>query len=209
MNEHNLPIENLRGQSYDGASNMSGKYKGVKTLLQKQQPLTYYTHCGAHRGSLIDQAVGTSVGIKDELTLINEIGLIFSGIIIFRHIHSQNSNEKIRPLCPTRWTIIKYTIFKVLNNYNDIIKSLEEFGIIERVVKCYMNVNTTLENTYKITEICLAELKSQRDDLGDKLNSIKVKIQCLDIKPLTMKRKRKMPERYIGVYLMYLLIIYL
>ena len=35
-----------------------------------------------------------------------------------------------------------------------------------------MNVNMTLENTYKITEICLAELKSQRDDLADTLNSI-------------------------------------
>ena len=79
--------------------------------------------------------------------------------------------KKIRLLCPTRWNIRKDAIFKVLNNYNDIIKSLEEFdifSIIERVVKYYMNVNTTLENTYKITEICLAELKSQRDDLGDK-----------------------------------------
>ena len=71
------------------------------------------------------------------------------------------------------------------------------FSIIERVVKGDMNINTTLENTYKITEICLAELKSQGDDLGDKLNSIKVKIQCLDIEPLAMKRKRKMPERSI------------
>ena len=71
-----------------------------------------------------------------------------------------------------------------------------------------MSANTTLENTYKITEICLAELKNQRDDLGDKLNSIKVKIQCMDIEPLAMKRKRKMPERFIGVYSMYLLIIY-
>ena len=96
MNEHNLPIENLRGQSYDGVSNMSGKYKGVKTLLQKQQPLTYYTHCGAYRRNLKAQAVGTSVAIKDKLTLINENGLFFSGTIKFRHLHSQNSNEKIR-----------------------------------------------------------------------------------------------------------------
>ena len=65
----------------------------VKTLLQKQQPLTYYTPCGAHRGHLLAQAVGTSVAIKDELTLIHEIGLIFSGKIKFRHIHSQNLNE--------------------------------------------------------------------------------------------------------------------
>ena len=72
-----------------------------------------------------------------------------------------------------------------------------------------MNVNTTLENTYKITEICLAEVKIQIGNFGDKRNSIKVKIQCLDREPLAMKRKGKMPERYIGVYLMYLLKIYL
>ena len=77
--------------------------------------------------------------IKDELTLINEIGLLFSGTIKFRDIHSQNSNEKIRPLCPTRCTIRKDSTFKVLNNYNDIIKSLEEFsesGNAEQRLKC-------------------------------------------------------------------------
>ena len=64
------------------------------------------------------------MAIKDELTLINEIGLLFSGTIKFRHIHSQNSNDKIRPLCPKRWTLRKYVNFKILNNYNDIIKSI-------------------------------------------------------------------------------------
>ena len=61
-------------------------YKGVKTLIQKQQLLAYYTHCGAHRGNLIAQAVGISVAIKDELTLIHDIGLLFSGTIKFRHL---------------------------------------------------------------------------------------------------------------------------
>ena len=76
-----------------------------------------------------------------------------------------------------------------------------------------MNVNTTLENTYKITDICLAELKSQRDYLSDKLNSIKVKIQWVYIKPLAMKKKRKMPERYtpikLNVFINIFIILYL
>ena len=50
---------------------MSGKYKGVKRLLQKQQPLTYFTHCGAHRGNLIAQAVGTSVHLQPWLLNMN------------------------------------------------------------------------------------------------------------------------------------------
>ena len=37
------------------------------------------------------------------------------------------------------------------------------FSILERVVKCYMSANTTLKNTYKITDICFCGIeKSNR-----------------------------------------------
>ena len=36
---------NLRGQCYDGASNMSALYKGTQALIQKEQLLAYYTDC--------------------------------------------------------------------------------------------------------------------------------------------------------------------
>ena len=71
LNEYNLPIENLRGQSYVDGASMSEKYKGVNILLQKQQPLTYYTYCGAHRGHQIAQAVGTSVHLQPWLLKMN------------------------------------------------------------------------------------------------------------------------------------------
>ncbi len=35
----NLPISGLRGQAYDGASNMAGKYSGAQTVIQRAQPL--------------------------------------------------------------------------------------------------------------------------------------------------------------------------
>ena len=34
-----LPIENLRAQTYDGAANMSGHYKGCQAEIKKVQPL--------------------------------------------------------------------------------------------------------------------------------------------------------------------------
>ena len=53
--EHlNWPISKLRGQSYDGAANMSGQYNGVKTIIINRQPLTFYTQCGAHRTNVIE-----------------------------------------------------------------------------------------------------------------------------------------------------------
>jgi hypothetical protein len=33
LNKHNLSISRLRGQGYDGASNMRGQLNGLKTLI--------------------------------------------------------------------------------------------------------------------------------------------------------------------------------
>ena len=49
----NLPITDLRAQTYDGASNMSGKYTGCQARIKEVQPLAHYTHCGAHVTHLV------------------------------------------------------------------------------------------------------------------------------------------------------------
>ena len=41
----NLDISLLRGHAYDGASNMSGKYKGCAAILKQRYPLAIYSHC--------------------------------------------------------------------------------------------------------------------------------------------------------------------
>ena len=46
LNDH-LDPSKLRGQAYDGASNMSGKTKGAAARIQSQYPLALYTHCAS------------------------------------------------------------------------------------------------------------------------------------------------------------------
>jgi hypothetical protein len=38
----------MRGQGYDGAANMAGKFSGVRTRIQTEIPEAYYVHCYAH-----------------------------------------------------------------------------------------------------------------------------------------------------------------
>ncbi|XP_053484429.1 zinc finger MYM-type protein 1 isoform X1 [Ictalurus furcatus] len=52
----NLPLSQLRGQTYNGAANMSGKMQGVQAHLKKEQPLAVYVHCVPHCVNLIMQA---------------------------------------------------------------------------------------------------------------------------------------------------------
>lgn len=48
-----LDPRNLRGQGYDGASNMSGVRNGVQALIQQKNPLAIYTHCCSHVLNLV------------------------------------------------------------------------------------------------------------------------------------------------------------
>ncbi|XP_074265303.1 uncharacterized protein LOC141587733 [Silene latifolia] len=49
LKEHNLLVENIHGQGYDGASNMRGEWNGLQALFLADCPYAYYVHCFAHR----------------------------------------------------------------------------------------------------------------------------------------------------------------
>ncbi|KAK4720882.1 hypothetical protein R3W88_011115 [Solanum pinnatisectum] len=49
LSVHSLSPSKIRGQGYDGASNMKGEINGLKTLIMKDSPSAYYIHCFAHQ----------------------------------------------------------------------------------------------------------------------------------------------------------------
>lgn len=52
LSEWGLSLADLRGQCYDGASNMAGARSGCRTIIQQQAPKAIYIHCAAHRLNL-------------------------------------------------------------------------------------------------------------------------------------------------------------
>ena len=64
--EHNLSLSNLRGQGYDGASNMQSDINCLKTLILKENKLAFYVHCFSHQLQLTLVVVA-----KITLTLLN------------------------------------------------------------------------------------------------------------------------------------------
>ncbi|XP_042380342.1 zinc finger MYM-type protein 1-like [Zingiber officinale] len=55
--KYGLSVVRLRGQGYDGASNMSGEFNGLKSLIMKENPYALYVHCFAHQLQLVVVAV--------------------------------------------------------------------------------------------------------------------------------------------------------
>ncbi|XP_057760503.1 uncharacterized protein LOC130980872 [Arachis stenosperma] len=62
LSHYNLQVENIRGQGYDGASNMRGEWNGLQALFLKDSPQAYYVHCFAHRLQLALVAASREFG---------------------------------------------------------------------------------------------------------------------------------------------------
>jgi len=118
-----LSLQNLRGQTYDGASCMSGKYNGTQALIAKQQPLALFVHCLMLAGNLVAQeATESSNIIQDAASLTNDIATTYNRstklTTIFRSIQSmKHDRASLRPLCPTRVLVTGAALKTVLDQH--------------------------------------------------------------------------------------------
>ena len=53
LTEYDINLDNCRGQSYDNASNLSGKYTGVQVRPKALNPLIHCIPCSVHSLNLI------------------------------------------------------------------------------------------------------------------------------------------------------------
>jgi hypothetical protein len=49
LSQNDLDIQSIRGQGYNGTSNMCGEWKWLQALFLNDCPYAYYVHCFAHR----------------------------------------------------------------------------------------------------------------------------------------------------------------
>ncbi|BBH02873.1 Putative disease resistance TIR-NBS-LRR class protein [Prunus dulcis] len=70
----NLSFSKLRGQGYDGASNMRGEFNGLKTKILREQPCAFYVHCFAHQLQLALVAVAKkNIDVNSFFTTANSL----------------------------------------------------------------------------------------------------------------------------------------
>lgn len=61
--KYGLSIKQVRGQGYDGASNMRGEFNGLRALILRENSSAYYIHCFAHQLQLVIVAVAKKMMI--------------------------------------------------------------------------------------------------------------------------------------------------
>ncbi|XP_042404740.1 zinc finger MYM-type protein 1-like [Zingiber officinale] len=99
--QHGLSISNLRGQGYDGASNMRGEFNGLKSLIMMENPSAYYVHCFAHQLQLTLVAVAENhIRISTFFDVVAQLNNIV-GVSCKRRdiLHDKQFEKVIKGIC--------------------------------------------------------------------------------------------------------------
>ncbi|XP_057518320.1 uncharacterized protein LOC130799232 [Amaranthus tricolor] len=148
--EHSLSPSMIRGQGYDGASNMRGEINGLKTLIMNDTPRAYYIHCFAHQLQLTLVAVAKKnvncTWLFDVLAnLLNVVGASCKRRDLIRKNQAQvvaqalevgeiesgsglNQERGLSRPGDTRWGSHYKCLISIINLFPSIVKVLEEIG---------------------------------------------------------------------------------
>ena len=110
-----LDISGLRGQGYDGGSNMAGKINGSQQKMLKENPKAIYFHCIGHQLNLVCQdacteysQVSHTIACANKIvTYVKESPKRCGWFAAIQASSAESTTVKLRPLCSTRWILRK------------------------------------------------------------------------------------------------------
>lgn len=116
LQEADLDVLKIRAQCYDGASNMSGKFRGLQALVRERSPHANYVHCKSHCLNLALVHSSNIPCVRTMMSTVQDISFMFDysakRLVAFQNELSQDiatkeemaHRTKLRTLCETRWS---------------------------------------------------------------------------------------------------------
>ena len=108
-----LDIIDCRGQCYDGAGNMAGRFSGVSAQILVLNPLALYTHCSSHRLNLCIASSCQIQSVRNMMESVTSISNFFNKSpkrqlllegMVKKHIPNCK-HTKLLDVCRTRWVL--------------------------------------------------------------------------------------------------------
>ncbi|XP_022891813.1 zinc finger MYM-type protein 1-like [Olea europaea var. sylvestris] len=200
---HRLSIFSLRGQSYDGASNMSGEFNGLKVLILRENPCAIYIHCFAHQLQWAVVSVAhRNVMLSDLFNMlaiiVNLVGASCKHVDALRTSYHVEILERLnieelsggtgqfqemslaRP-GDTRWGSHLKTVTRFISMFNaiiDVLENISEDGTNDFSQALQKNDHDN-QNVMRLLKLCKYALQNMRDNGWDTLLS-KVIQFCVD-----------------------------
>lgn len=128
LEKYGLNIKDCRAQTYDNASNMSGKYSGLQACLKKENELAVYVPCVGHSLNLVGEcSVNENIHSANFFYLLQNLYNFFSSSTHRWNI-LQQENGKVTSLSITRWSKRADAVSALVNNFAGIYNALNQLA---------------------------------------------------------------------------------
>ena len=130
-------MDDCRGQSYDGAGNMAGRYVGASTLIQGAFKKALYVHCMNHRLNLCVADTWSLQMVRNMMRTVRKLSAFFSNSPKRQH-HLVNKIKSLLPtskhrvlidVCRTRWISRIDGLDRIVELFIAILAALEDIRL--------------------------------------------------------------------------------
>jgi hypothetical protein len=126
--ENVTEVRKIRGQGYDGASNIRVECTAVSRhcLMKQKRPNARYIHCAAHTLNLvINDAVKNVKELGNFFNMLEKLYVFFSAISRWNRLQKERTCSIIlKRLCPTRWSSRNQALIALRRRFVDVMKLL-------------------------------------------------------------------------------------
>lgn len=123
-------------QTYDGAASMQGKYSGLKTRIQAENPKAMFTWCFAHKLNLV--IVDTCDCCINTKTFFGNVGALIEFMRARKRtaafvesqeiLNPREQKRRIKRFSITRWTSHDRALVVIQEKYSALLKALENIS---------------------------------------------------------------------------------
>lgn len=127
LEKHGISIKDCRGQSYDNASNMSGKYAGLQARIREKCQFAIFVPCASHSLNLVGVHAADCVSeATDYFDRIQKLYNFFSGSVRRWNILTEHlgSRKVLKSLSQTRWSARADAVCALHEGHEQIIEAL-------------------------------------------------------------------------------------
>ena len=133
LTRHDVNLADCRSQSYDNASNISGKYNGMQAVIHQKCPLAEYVPCASHSLNLVSQSPVRCC--LESVRFFGFVQSLYSFLVASTHRWKVVLNRlkkkglpTVKRLSDTRWSAHAAAVKAVVKGYEEIKAGLKEIA---------------------------------------------------------------------------------
>ncbi|CAG2229547.1 unnamed protein product [Mytilus edulis] len=202
LEKEGVVIDRMRGQGYDGAANMSGKFRRVQAIVRERVSTATYVHCKAHQLNLALIHSSKEPCVRNMMGIVQDIAFAFDySAKRLNAFATELSNcdenvkeamekrSKLTTLCETRWSARADSLFTFKSAFPVVVQALEYLrdnrdekagAYLAAILKFeFLIALVVAEHILSVTVALSNFLQSKSCDLIEAVGESKVVVQSL------------------------------